>query len=68
MNDIIEINEEKLAKYLKLWFDSADLDKPHFLERNPVAKVLKKELCARNRWAAKKAPRRAAHLIKYRFK
>ena len=60
--------EVQLTELLKKWFSSVDLDKPHFLARNKVAKLLKKELSNRNRWANKKAPSKANHLKGFRYK
>ena len=67
-NELTKEEQADLIILLKKWFSSVDLDKPHFLERNKVAKLLKKELGIRNRWANKRAPKKTNHLIEFRYK
>lgn len=44
------MNDKILANELKSWFQHTDFTKPHFLSRNPVAKLLKEELGRLGHW------------------
>lgn len=46
----MQTKEDILAGLLKSWFENAEWDKPHFLHRNKVAILIKKELQRINRW------------------
>jgi hypothetical protein len=67
MDRLLKIDEIALAESLKQWFKDKNFDKPHFLERNIVAKVLREELGRIGRWSTKRAPNRATHLRKFKF-